>query len=405
MKNAEAIPVASAAENLPDDPANGELNEALRFIEKSPDLAAGYIKLSTEYIKRARRSGDFSLNTKAETAANRALEIDPENISAKKLKASLELTFHRFDKALQYGTALQKEYPSDAFFYGVLTDANVELGNYKEAVDAAQKMVDTRPNSASYARVAHLRSLHGDSAGAIEMYKLAAQTADPADMEAQSWCHVQLSKEYFKSGNLAEAEKSVGHALELLPNYYLATTQKGIVLAAKGDLENAAKTLEASQEQVPQVEGVITLGDLYTKMGNADKAAKQYALAETIEQNFGNTDLRRLAMLWADRNIRLDEALKISSGEQALRKDIYTADVFAWCLFKNGKLAEAKVAIAEATRLKTNDARTYYHAGMIENGLGNKAEARRYFKLALKTNPHFDLLQVDEAKRTLTELG
>ena len=40
-------------------------------------------------------------------------------------------------EGLEAGKALQKEFPDDAFVYGVLTDANAELGNYDAAVDAA----------------------------------------------------------------------------------------------------------------------------------------------------------------------------------------------------------------------------------------------------------------------------
>ncbi len=42
---------------------------------------------------------------------------------------------------------------------------------------------------------------------------------------------------------------------------------------------------------------------------------------------------------------------------------------------------------------------------MIENALGNKREAARNLKLALETNPAFDLLQAGIAKQKLEELG
>jgi tetratricopeptide (TPR) repeat protein len=159
--------------------ADKEVNDALRFIEKTPDSPVGYNKLAALYIKKARETGDFSLNSKAETAVDKVLQMAPADAAANNLKASLHLTFHRFGEALALGTKLQKENPRDSFVYGVLTDANVELGNYEAAIDAAQKMVDFKPNMSSYARVAHLRSLHGDTDGAIEMFKLAARTASP----------------------------------------------------------------------------------------------------------------------------------------------------------------------------------------------------------------------------------
>ena len=107
-----------------------------------------------------------------------------------------------------------------------MTDANVELGNYKEAVEAAQAMVDLRPNMESYARVSLARSLYGDTDGAIEAMSLAARIADPQDREAQSWCLVHLGDEYFKIGKYAEAEKQYDAACKFFPNYHLALAAK-----------------------------------------------------------------------------------------------------------------------------------------------------------------------------------
>ncbi|MCU1291030.1 MAG: hypothetical protein JWN60_3259 [Acidobacteria bacterium] len=41
------------------------------------------------------------------------------------------------------------------------------------------------------------------------------------------------------------------------------------------------------------------------------------------------------------------------------RKDIYTADALAWCLYKKGVLNEAQNAIAEAMILKTLEMREF----------------------------------------------
>ncbi|MCD9185884.1 MAG: tetratricopeptide repeat protein [Pyrinomonadaceae bacterium] len=399
------VTVKAANENLTLETNDSEIGEILKLIEKMPDSADGYNQLAAAYIKKARNTGDFSLNSKAEAALEKALQIEPENTTAQKLKASLHLTFHRFDEALRAGKDLQQKFPNDAFVYGVLTDANVELGNYKEAVEAAQKMVDLKPNSNSYARVAHLRSLYGDTEGAVEAYKTAARTADPQDKEAQSWCLVQLGDELWKHGKYAEAEKVYDEALLNFPNYHLALAGKGRVRAAQDDLETAVSFLNDALNRVPNVETAILLGDIYTKQGNNDKAEQQYKLVEVIEQKIGvNNDQKRLALLWADRNLKLDEALAITKRESEMRKDIFTADALAWTLYKKGQLTEAKKAISAALNLKSNDARILYHAGMIEKDLGNKAEAKKLLETALKQNPKFDLLQAENARKALSEL-
>ena len=385
--------------------ADAEIAAAQKTIEKMPNAASGYNKLAVVYIRKARETGDFSLNSKAEFAVNRALEIEPKNLDAQRIKASLLLTFHRFEEALNFGRQLQQAYSQDAVIYGVLTDANVELGNYKEAIDAAQQMVDLRPNMESYARVSHVRSLHGDAEGAIEAMTLAARTANPADKEAQAWCLTTLGDEYFKIGKHNEAEREYEKALKILPDYHYALTGKGNARAARGDYESAINFYTQAQKKVPLTETVIALGDVYTKIGKPEEAKKQYELAEFIEQKLGDaSDQRRLALLWADRDVKIDAALEIAVREHEKRKDIYTADIYAWTLYKKGRLEEAKAAISEAMRLKTKDARIFYHAGMIEKASGNNAQAVSYLQNALKTNPLFDPLQAEKARAALHEL-
>jgi len=165
-------------------------------IERDPNSSRGYTKLAALYMKESRRTGDFSLNANAQEAVAHALELDPTDVPARKLEASLHLANHRFSKAIDAAKELQAEYPRDSFVYGLLSDAYVELGDYDKAVDAAQTMVDLKPGTASYSRVAQIRTLHGDHRGAIEMFQRAARIADPADKETQSWCLVQLGDEY-----------------------------------------------------------------------------------------------------------------------------------------------------------------------------------------------------------------
>jgi len=404
-KNNEPSKVEAANKNLLPESKDEETGEALKLIEKAPDSPTGYVQLAAIYIKRARASGDFSLNSKAEAAVDKALGFAPDDVPARKLKASLHLTFHRFSEALGIGKKLQAEYPSDAFVYGILTDANAELGNYKEAVEAAQKMVDLKPNSNSYARVAHLRSLYGDHEGSVEMFKTAARTADPQDKEAQSWCLVQLGDELWKNGKYPEAEKVFDEALQNFPGFHLALAGKGRARASQNDLDGAAGFLNDAVTRVPNVESAILLGDIYTKQGNSEKARQQYALVEVIEQKIGvSNDQKRLALLWADHDQKLDEALTITKREFELRKDIFTADAFAWTLYKKGQLTDAKTAISAALNPKSNDARILYHAGMIEKDLGNRAEAKKWLETALRINPMFDLLQAENARKALSEL-
>lgn len=400
VQKAAAPDVKPAASDIAE--SDPETAAALKLIEKAPESPAGYNALAIHYLKKVRQTADFGYASKAETAIDKAMTVNPQDVTARKLKASIHLSFHRFDEAITLTNELLAESPKDPYLYGVLADANMELGNYDAAVKSAQEMVDMRPETASYARVAQLRTLYGDHGGAIEMMKQAARSADPTDKETQSWCLVQLGDEMWKSGKYADAEKVYDEALANFPGYYLAVAAKGKIRAAQGDLDGAEKYLTDAQNRVPNVDVIILLGEVYTLLGKTEKAEQQAKLLEVVEEKLGQAgDQKRLALFWADRDIRLGDALAIAEREYANRKDIYTADVYAWCLLKNGRSAEAKKIITEATRLKTKDARIMYHAGMIDAALGDTNKSRSMLSAALKLNPAFDLIQAKNARAQL----
>ncbi len=60
---------------------DARIQKAQALVEKRPNVAGNYNNLAIAYIKSARETGDFSLNSKAETALSRSLEIEPNNLN------------------------------------------------------------------------------------------------------------------------------------------------------------------------------------------------------------------------------------------------------------------------------------------------------------------------------------
>lgn len=395
------------AESERQTPADRQLRAARGLIEGKPSDASGYNLLAAALMQKARESEDFSINAKAEEALNRSLKVAPDNYDALKLRAKLLLTFHRFGEALEVARRAQALNPRDHDNYGAMTDALVELGEYPAAVEAAQRMVDLRPDTASYARVSYLRWLHGDTAGAIEAMRVAAQAAGPQDREKLAWCYVQLGDALLHTGKRDDGEREIDRALYIFPDYGTAFAAKARARVAAGDLKGAIEFYKRAVERVPSPEYASALGDLYAKVGDAEESRKSYALAEFVERSGGavsHTYSRELALFWADHDTRLDDALAAAERERSARKDIFTADVLAWCLYKKGRLDEAKTVMDEALRLGTRDPRLLYHAGMIAHARGDKRAATDYLQQAVSIDPAFNVLQADIARRTLAEL-
>ena len=78
-------------------------------------------------------------------------------------KATVQLAQHNFTDALKTGQDALAINNVNSGIYGVLVDANVELGNYDKAVEMVDKMIQIRPDLRSYSRQSYLREIYGDN--------------------------------------------------------------------------------------------------------------------------------------------------------------------------------------------------------------------------------------------------
>lgn len=384
-----------------------EIDTVLSYLTKRDNDPVILARLASAYLQKVRETGDPTYYGKAENALRRSLERSPNNGDALLGMGSLALARHQFTEALDWGHKAVAVNPYRAATYGVVADALVELGRYDEAVDAVQKMVDTRPDLSSYSRVAFLRDLHGDVPGAIEAMTRAVGAGAGA-AENTAYVRVQLGNLYFNSGRLDDAEREYRITLERTPGYGPAQAGLAYVLAARGQDAAAAPLFSKAVEAFPVAEYVIALGDLYTRMNRPGDAAKQYDLARVLErlQVANGTDVDiETALFDADHGADPEATVARAREGYVRRPSIHGADVLAWSLYKAGRPAEAQPYAAEALKLGTRDALKLYHAGMIAHALGKNAEARDLLSHAVATNPHFSILHSAEAAATLAALG
>ena len=244
---------------------------------------------------------------------------------------------------------------------------------------------------------------------AIELMRSAVRTAIETHMTAENiaWSEFQLGEELFQVGDYADAEKAHLAALDEYPSYYRALGGLAKVRAAQGKLDDAVEYYKKALAVVPFPEYAAALGDLYQKLQQPDQAQKEYELVEFIghlSQVNREIHNRDLAFFYADHDIKLDQSLSLARSELDIRRDIYTWDVLAWSLFKNGKLQEAADAIAHALQPGTVDAQIFFHAGMIYERLGDVSAAKTFLHRALDLNPEFHVQHAEVARATLTRL-
>lgn len=374
-------------------------------LQATPDDWAAFSQLGAAYLQKARETGDPTYYQKAEAALQETLAHEPGDYLALAAMGELALARHDFAAALDWGKRARALNADRTLAYGVIVDAQIELGRYDEAVDTLQAMVDLRPDLSSYSRVSYMRELHGDVEGAIEAMQLAVDAGGPT-AENTNWTRVQLGHLYFNSGRLAEAEAAYQQALTLDPQYVHALAGLARVRAAQGDLDEAIRLYTEVVDRMPLAEYVIALGEVYNAAGRANEAQQQYELARAIDQlyraNGVNTDLE-LALFLADHGDPA-EAVRRARESYAQRPTTFAADVLAWALYRHGAYAEAQTYAERARHLGAQDALKLFHAGMIAHQLGDAAQARAYLEQALRINPYFSLRYAPEARRVLDQL-
>jgi tetratricopeptide (TPR) repeat protein len=384
------------------DGAIASLQQRLREI---PDDWRGFAQLGLAYVAQARVTADPSWYPKAEAVLRHSLRLQPdENVDGSLGIGALELARHDFAAALRQGRRASELDPYSADAYGVMGDALLELGRYDRAFEAFQTMVDTRPDLASYARVAYARELIGDVSGAERAMRMAFDAA--GSLSDSAWTAYQLGELAFGSGDVGSARGWYGRGLDLDPAYVPNLAGLAKVAWARGEDQLAIARLTEVVARYPSAEFVVALADMYWATGRPALAEQQEAVVAAMHDlataNGVNVDLE-LALFDADHG-EPDGALAAARAEWARRRSVHVADAYAWALYANGRYRRASAFAERALSLGTRNALFLFHAGMIRLELGDEAGARRYLSRALARNPNFSILYADDAARILSRL-
>ena len=350
---------------------------------KTTNQEAGKISLEQlgwKFIEKARISNDpgfFQLAAScAECIQSKSDQPSPE---AMLLRGHALHQMHRFLEAEPIARELVKA-RGLGFDYGLLGDVLMEQGKLKEAIDAYQEMMDQKPNMQAYTRAAHVRWLQGDINGAVTLSAMAARSGSPQDREATAWAYSKLAFYYLYQHKTKEAKATIGSALQWQPEYAPALLMKGKILMSEGNFAEAVPVLKRAAELNPLTDYHWALSEALRGNGNESEA-------QALEAKMNQDDSRTLSLFYATRNLNQAKALSLSTEELKLRQDVYTWDALAWAQFAAGNLTEAETSINKALAEKTQDARFFLHAAVINSHLGNQKIAAKFFEQAT-TNQH-----------------
>lgn len=382
-------------------------------VKSDPDDIVALNKLAAYYLQLHRETEDVSYLELSLRSAQSSLRVLPveQNLGGLRALAQAEYETHNFVSARDHAKELTEYEPRRPLGFQLLGDALLELGDYDGATAAYQKMEELESGSVgTETRLAHLALLRGDAPAARRRYLVAlgqARSSSIPSAETVAWCNWQLGEVGMATGDYRTAERHYRDALTAFSDYPHAVTSLARYRAGQGDIKAAIETFEklVNKHQDPLDEAA--LGDLYKLAGRNDDAQRRYSEVERLSQQstlYSALYNRHLVLFWADHDSRADEAYARARKEFETRHDVYGADALAWAALKAGKVEEAQLAIRGALRLGTQDARLFYHAGMIARAAGDRNGAADFLRRAIKLNPYFDPWQSRVAEKALEEV-
>ncbi|GAA4042417.1 hypothetical protein GCM10022409_30520 [Hymenobacter glaciei] len=383
----------------------------LAKLRTNPDDQKSRLLLAQAYMQEGRVTGNHPYyDGAAMDLLEQVLKAEPENFEALCCKSSLCLTQHHFAQGLGLAEQAVKLNPNSGFVYGLLTDANVEMGHYDEAVKMADKMNALRPDLSAYARVSYLREIYGDMPGAIQAMDMAVK-AGYTGLEQTEWTRVALGHLYEVNGDTSKARLYYQMALYVRPGYAYALAGLGRMAAARKDYTRAIKLYQEARITVKDYAFADEMTDLYRLNGQPDEAKKMAEesidmLSEAAKEADSNEQIghyadRELAYAYLKTN-ELDKALEHAKIEHARRPDnIDVNETMAWVLYRRGQYAEAQKYMQVARRTGSKNPVLLCRAGLILSKLGKTAEGQALIENSLKTAPYLNPEVEAEGKKLL----
>ncbi|MFI5212329.1 MAG: tetratricopeptide repeat protein, partial [Ignavibacteria bacterium] len=369
----------------------------LAQIVQNPENIKLKLELASLYIQEARITGDHVYyDAAAMKLTNSVLRADSNHFEANVFKGTIYLSQHHFADALKVAEDVRELNPNNAFVYGMLVDANVELGNYEAAVAHADKMMSIRPDIRSYSRVSYLREIYGDYPGAIEAMKLAVSSGYPGE-EGTEWARVHLGQLYEYTGDLMNAKMQYTIALEERSGYAFAYAGLGRISRANKDYTEAIQYYLKADSLVNDYILKDELTELYALNGEMEKSAvsarqviemlNRDAQSGIKDQSIGHYADRELAYAYLKTN-EVGKALNHALMEYNRRPDnIDVNETLAWVYYKKGDYPDALKYITVALKTNSKNPTLLCRAGLIYGKNGNAAKAKELTQTALEKNP------------------
>jgi tetratricopeptide (TPR) repeat protein len=340
--------------------------------------------------RRALLTGDLVALERAEPAIDAGIALIPHPGDLWLLKARLCFHLHRLADVARI---LDTVAPARQCAEGrtLAADLDFQHGRIAAAVARYEAVTEKDRVWGALAGLAYLHRKMGDAARADRLYAEAEDELTAKEMRSFAWLELQRGALDLSHGRHAEAEAHYARAARAYSGWWLIDEHRGELLAAQGELAEAAALYEAIVAAVPRPELHQALGQLYALMRRPSRARSHLVQARAgylaSVRRGGVHYLHHLADFYSEAMIDGAKAVDWARRDIALRENAATQAALAWALLRNGEAAEAAEWMERALAPGASDAHLCAQAAAVFDAAGDTARAARMRDLARSINP------------------
>ena len=380
-------------------------NKLVVKIKSDPKDVEAHLSLAELFMQEARISGEHGYYYPAAlNVVNKVLTGElKDQIKYRALldKASILMSLHQFAEAKTIGEQALALNGHSADAYGLLVDANVEMGNYSKAVELADLMVSIRPDLRSYSRVSYLREIHGQVDGAIEAMKLAVAAGYPG-MEQTEWARLTLGHLYEHYGSRDSAMIQYEMALSARPNYPFAIAAIANLYEAMGQDDKADSLNGIAKNLIPEVSFYVHEATWAKKRGQQDKIgrmSKEILDMMADDEKAGHKMGLEIARVYLDLLEDPARALSYAAEEYKVRpENIDINRMMAEIYYLLGDMNKTQEHLQKALQTGSVDPEAKCLEGLLIVKTHGTEEGSKILKAVFTDNPHLECSYCNEAR-------
>jgi tetratricopeptide (TPR) repeat protein len=263
---------------------------------------------------------------------------------------------------------------------------------------------ETRPDALEQGRlVLKLSAAEPDVLYRVAVLEFDLQQRDSAEVHLTRWvaefgedgvAHFLLGRIALEKADSTTAEAQFVQAIAVADTLVEPYLSLAFLYNRRQERDSALAVYGAGLVHLPgHPDLLFGQGATLEQMGQFDAAVEVFEGLLAKHPRYAPA-LNYLGYLWADKGVRLDEALDLIERAIAIQPDNGAyIDSHAWVLYRLGRLQEAEAKMREALALIDDDAVVFDHYGDILAQLGRAEEARQNWQRALSLDPNNAAIQ------------